>query len=389
MKNIISRICGALLICVGAASCDSGESPEETGPPEVDYGGNASSGMLTVLTWQDYIVPELVYQFSEDTGIDVSVTEIENSDQMRQEIEASPGRFDVVIADDYSIQKLIAGHLLLPLEKDRISNWKNLSEEFLGEYFDPDNAYSAPYSWGVVGIAYRKDRISDPAPTWHLLWDESQRGRIGLLDEPVDLYNIALLAGGVEPAEATEEQIVEAGERLFDCVERLGGKMDSFTANLDKLVSGELTLAVTYNSDCSLAMQENPELGMVFPGEGLPSWVDSFAILRDSANYDAAHEFIDFMLEGTAAAATANDLRQATPNLAALPMIDEDLASDPTVFLPPELREICSLSSFPKSGELAVKKSTLELFQRIRVAGHAQAGGESRPEDSQEVGRLK
>lgn len=389
MKNIISRICGALLICVGAASCDSGGGPGEAASPEGTVDGAATPGVLTIVTWQDYIVPDLVFQFSQKTGIDVSVVEIENSDQMRQEIEASPGRFDLVIADDYSIQKLVAGHLLLPLEKERLSNWKNLSEEFLGGYFDPENTYSAPYSWGVVAIAYRKDLIRNPAPSWSLLWDESQKGKIGLLDEPVDLYNIALLANGVHPTEATEAQIAEAGERLFDCVDRLGGQMDSFTANLDKLAQGALTVAVTYNSDCSLAMQENPRLGMVFPEEGMPSWVDSFAILRDSANYGAAHDFIDFMLDGAAAAATANGLRQATPNHAALPLIDESLVSDPVVFLSPEVREVSYLASFPEAGELAVKKSTLELFQRIRVAGNAQAGGEHRPDDRKEVGRLK
>ena len=44
--------------------------------------------------------------------------------------------------------------------------------------YDPDNAYSVPYTWGVVGIVYNKTMVQEPPTSWDALWDIEYAGNV-------------------------------------------------------------------------------------------------------------------------------------------------------------------------------------------------------------------
>ena len=63
--------------------------------------------------------------------------------------------YDVIIPSDYMIARLAAEGLLKEMNpKDKIANYKYIDEKFKGLYYDPEEKWSVPYTYGTVGIIY-------------------------------------------------------------------------------------------------------------------------------------------------------------------------------------------------------------------------------------------
>ena len=49
--------------------------------------------------------------------------------------------------------------LLQELDVSNIPNLKNVDPQYMGLEYDPEGAYSVPYTWGVVGIVYNTQMV--------------------------------------------------------------------------------------------------------------------------------------------------------------------------------------------------------------------------------------
>ena len=72
--------------------------------------------------------------------------------------------YDVIIPSDYMIARLQEEGMLRPLNFDNIPNYEYIGEDFRGLYYDPEERYTVPYTYGVVGVIYNanKDSIKNP-----------------------------------------------------------------------------------------------------------------------------------------------------------------------------------------------------------------------------------
>ena len=108
-------------------------------------------------------------QFTKETGFDVEYITYEDPDEVEARLASEPGKFDVVIADDLSINRLSELRLIQPIDDKLLQNLSNISDEYVGKKFDPANDYSLPYMWGTTLVAYRSDKIEQPEKTWKSL----------------------------------------------------------------------------------------------------------------------------------------------------------------------------------------------------------------------------
>lgn len=112
---------------------------------------SGENGQVIVYNWGEYIDPETIKSFEEETGIKVVYDEFETNEIMYPKVEAGASQYDVVCPSDYMIQKMIDSDLLQPLNFDNIPNAKaNINQQYWeqSEQFDPGNLYSVPYCWG-------------------------------------------------------------------------------------------------------------------------------------------------------------------------------------------------------------------------------------------------
>jgi spermidine/putrescine transport system substrate-binding protein len=324
---------------------------------------------LSLLIWEEYIAPSVIEGFTLETGVRVAVTEIDNSEQFKQAFASKPDGFDVVVADEKTMKELMDLRLLAELDGEKLGAGAGRLEPFLTSAFDPGNRFTIPYHWGLTVLAGKSGIPSGADHSWSLLWREDLE--IALLDEPADIMWVALLALGYNPAAATEAQIDEAAAKLAQRFPDITRVMNDQVTVLDKLEAGEVDLVMTYNGDALTRMATFPGMEVVVPREGAPLWLDSFAISRDAPNAALAHQFIAYMTRPEISARSTAELNYASPNLAALPLIDETLLENLSLYSGPELIEKCSFVRFPAEAEKYARQTMLALISGSRSRTYA------------------
>jgi spermidine/putrescine-binding protein len=352
-----------LFAALGTISCDQKDRPADS-PRE-----SSARTELSILTWSDYLVPEVVERFESESGATVRVTEVENSERLIQVQAEKPGSFDVIIADNDSVSKLKELSLIASINHELVPEFERIAPEFRNLWFDPKNQFSVPYLWGATGIAYRKSAVPGGIDSWGALWDPKLKGHVAIIDEPVDMYYIRLLADGVDPGEAGVGDFESARKSLADFFSGMQGRMTDYMTALDLLEAGRMDVVVTYGGDAAQRMCGNPDIDFVIPKEGSLLWLDSFVISRDSPNRRLAHQFLNFMSRPDIAGISSNELKFASPNLAAKELIDPALSGDPNLYPDRKLLEKCWFINFSAGNRQVVEQEVVKLFEELRSRG--------------------
>ena len=176
----------------------------------------ATSNSLVVYNWGEYIDPDVLDEFEEETGISIIYDEFETNEIMYPKVEAGAVVYDVICPSDYMVQKMIENDLLEPLDYDKIPNISNIDPDYLksAEQFDPGNRYCVPYCWGTVGILYNKTMVDEPVDSWDILWDEKYKDEILMQDSVRDTFAVALKRLGYSLNSTDSKELQEAADSL-------------------------------------------------------------------------------------------------------------------------------------------------------------------------------
>ena len=328
----------------GLAACGGGRADL---PPVIEAYGRAVprdslSRTVYLFNFTDYLAPSLVEAFERGYGVDVVVDFYDHTDAMIAKLLAGGiGQYDVVIAADYAVSVLRGRELLQPLDHARLPNLANLDATFRDLPFDPGNRYSVGYQWGTTGLGVRRDRAGDPAgglDSWALVFDSAAAvGPFTMLDEPREVIGAALKYLG-HSANTTDPAQLARAEALLRAQRRRVLTYASATGGRDLLAAGDAVVAHGYSGDMVMARAEVPGIQYVLPREGAMFWTDNMVIPVRARSRYTAEVFINFVLDAEHGAALSNYTRFATPNHAALPMVDSALRNDPAIFPAAEVR---------------------------------------------------
>ena len=323
----------------GIVAC-SGDSRSKS---KSDLGTGAGERVLNVITWEDYVAPEVLEAFSKRTGIKVNMDTFGDTEELIGKLSAYSHRYDVVIFDNASAHRVANMKLLRKIDKERLPGMANIAQKFLNMDADPGNTYTVPYLWGSTLVAYRKDKITDPEPSFDLLFDPKpeMKGRVMMIEDPVELFGVAHICEGRSTNSYDDRSLRAAAEVLKRQARELGAKHGSDKEVRDGLASGEIWAAMCYSGDAAWVAEDHEEVGYFFPKEGATLWLDIMTIARDSQNVDEAYAFIDFVLEPEIGAMNANGLWYATPNEKALPLLKKELLDDTALFPPKQVIASC------------------------------------------------
>ena len=313
--------------------------------------GGGNNGEVIVYNWGEYIDPETIEMFEEETGIKVVYDEFETNEIMYPKVEAGASSYDVVCPSDYMISKMIENDLLAELNFDNMPNAKeNIGEQYYEQSkgFDPENKYSVPYCWGTVGILYNKTMVDEPITCWAQLWDEKYADNILMQDSVRDAFMVAEKLNGfsmntVDPAELeiAKNSLIEQKPLVQAYV------IDQVR---DKMIGNEAAIGVIYSGEAIYTQRENPDLEYVIPEEGTNVWIDSWVVLKNAPNKENAEKFIDFMCRPDIAVKNFEYITYSTPNEAARELIeDEDIKNSEIAF--PDLSQYDNLEVFVYLGE--------------------------------------
>lgn len=295
---------------------------------------SSAADQVIVYNWGEYIDPEVLDMFEEETGITVVYEEFETNESMFPKVQAGAVSYDLVCPSDYMIQRMIENNLLAEINFNNIPNLKNIGEQYLeqSQGFDPENKYSVPYCWGTVGILYNKTMVDEPVDSWSILWNEKYADQILMQNSVRDAFGIALKYCGYSLNSKDLDELQEAKELLM----KQKPLVQAYVVDQvrDKMISNEAAIGVIYSGEAIYTQSENPDLEYVIPKEGSNVWIDSWVIPKNAQNKENAEAFINFLCRPDIAKMNFDYITYSTPNTAARDLIEDDAIRNSTIAFP-------------------------------------------------------
>lgn len=297
-----------------------------------------SNDVVTLYNWGDYIDPELIDQFEEETGYQVEYETFDSNEAMLAKIDQGGTAFDLAVPSDYMIELMIERDMLIPLDHRLIDGMEHLNERFLDLPFDPHNRYSIPYFWGTLGIIANETLVdTDHLTSWSDLWKDEFKDNILLYDGAREVLGFALQAKGHSLNDTSLDHLTQARDDIW----RLLPNVRAFVADEIKMYMAqkEAAVAVTFSGEAIAAMEEDEDLVYIIPEEGSNIWFDNIVIPKTAQNIEGAYAFINFMLRPEVAAQNSEYIGYSTPNKDALAYIDPSFFDNPAFYPEPEAIE--------------------------------------------------
>lgn len=311
---------------------------------------NKNNEQVIVYNWGEYLDPEVLTMFEEETGIEVVYDEYETNETMYPKVASKAAEYDVVCPSDYMIQKMIENNLLAEIDFDQVPNIKNIDPNYIKQSrdFDPENKYSVPYCVGTVGILYNKTMVDEPVDSWDILWNDKYKDNILMQDSVRDAFMVALKKFGYSMNSTDPEELEKAKQALID--QKPLTQAYVVDQVRDKMIGNEAAIGVIYSGEAIYTQRENSDLEYVIPKEGTNVWIDSWCILKDAPNKENAEKFINFLCRPDIALMNFEYITYSTPNTEARKLIEDDDIRNSTIAFP-DLSQYKNLETFRYLGE--------------------------------------
>jgi putrescine transport system substrate-binding protein len=305
--------------------------------------------VLNLYAWAEYFPAAVIQQFETETGIKVNYATLDSNDVAETTLSAGHSGFDLVTVNaSPHLGRQIPKGLWLALDLARITHLRNVDPRLLEimRRVDPENRHAIPYVWGTTGIIFNPDKIraimpDAPVDSLDMLFQPDIAARfkqcgISVLDSWVDILPMISLYLGRKELD-TEPQTLALISSTFRQVRPFIRRINT-PGYYDQLARGELCLAMGYSADAMAAqrlaaqLHTGVHLDYRQPREGIPMYIDAFAIPADSRHAQAALKFIDFVLRPEIGAALAQATSFAIANTAAMAQLSPQQRDNPMIY---------------------------------------------------------
>jgi putrescine transport system substrate-binding protein len=341
----------------------------------------AESKVLNILNWADYIAPETIKNFEKETGVRVRYDNFDANETLHARLVAGKTGYDIVVPGAHFAKMQIDGKLLLPLDRSKLSNWKNLDPALLKklETVDPGNQHLVTWLWGFVTVGINPDKVKAalgnlpmPANPLDLLLDPRYAERMKtcgthMLDSASEVVPVVMLHAG-KPGWSNSAADYNAARDVLMKVRPHITRINS-PGPINDLANGKICVSLGYSGDFLIANQRAAEnktgqkIEALIPPRGATMFMDTMAIPKDAKNVDNAHRFIDYILRPQVHASLTNTVFYGNPNSASRAFVKPEIANNPVVF--PRAADVEKLA-FPTPLNNDGRRAQTRLFQSFK-----------------------
>jgi len=315
-KKAISLLLAAVF-ALSLTACSAAGSSAGTG-----------KGTLNLYVWTEYVPDSVIKGFEKETGITVNVSTFSSNEDMLAKVKAeSEGAFDIVQPSDYMVEQMINQGMLEKIDNTKLTNIGNIGKEYLNPSYDPTGEYSVPYLGGVGAIAVNTAKITDPITSYDDLFNPKYANSLVVLDDFRATIGMTERSMGLSMNETDPAALAEVKTKLLTLKNNV--KLYDSDSPKSALISGDCTLAFCWSAEIALAMEENPDIKIVYPDEGAYLFMDNWCVPKGVKNYDEAMEFINYMLKAETAKAVSEEFPYLNPNTAATALLGSSYTDNP------------------------------------------------------------
>lgn len=364
----------ALLLAASAlgasllVGCDSGHQGEQ-------------ARVVNIYNWADYIGKDTLAKFESATGIKVVYDTYDADETLEAKMMAGDSGYDVVSTSTDFFSRQIKAGIYQKLDRGKLPNWHNLDPQVLEieAGADPGNLYAMPYLRHVNGFAYNVDMIKQrmpdaPLDSLDMIFKPEIIARfadcgVSFLDQAEDVLQLALNYLHLDP-NSTNPADYKRAEQLLLSVRPFIRAFDS-SEYMNGLGNREFCISMSWSGDYAAARARakaagvDVNLAFTVPREGANASFDALLIPVDAPHPDAAHRFLNFILEPRVIADITNEIHYANDNLASTPYIDPAILHDPAIYPTPE-----TAARLYQSAEVspALERIRTRTWTRIKTA---------------------
>jgi spermidine/putrescine transport system substrate-binding protein len=294
------------------------------------------AGELTMANWPLYIDKKAgqsptVHSFEEEHDVDMEYKVAINDNEeffgtIREPLsQGQSSGWDIIVVTDWVVARMIRLGYLEPLHHEDLPNFEaNAAEKFKDPLSDPGNAHSVPWAAGITGIGYDIEATGRELTSVQDLFDPAFAGRVGMFTEMRDTFGLVLLSQGVEPSQATVEDVEKAQQLLLENRDNFRG----FYGNdyYDQLATGNLPISMAWSGDVFALALDNPNLRFVVPEEGAMKWTDNMVIPAGAEHPTDAHLFMNYVYDPRIAANITEWVWYESPVAQVEEIVQEDVA---------------------------------------------------------------
>lgn len=195
----------------------------------------------------------------------------------------TPAIANLVTLGDYWLESAIEKELISPLQVQELAGWQQLPPRWQaivqrdrkGVVAKDGQVWGAPYRWGTVVLAYRKDKFEELGwmPTdWSDLWRPELRDRISLLDQPREVIGLTLKKLGLSYNTQNLSQVPNLKQELLALHQQV--KYYSSNKYIEPLLVGDTWLALGWSTDVLSVRSIYSQIDAVVPQSGTSLWAD-------------------------------------------------------------------------------------------------------------------
>ena len=289
--------------------------------------GSSKTLTLNVYNWGEYISDgsegsldtikafETWYQETYGEKLKVNYTTYASNEDMYAKLSSGAVSYDVIIPSDYMIARLANENMLLELDYSNIPNYEYIGEDFRGLYYDPDDRYTVPYTYGVVGVIYNAAVVDEAdAGGWDLMWNEKYSGNIVQFNNSRDAFGTAMYKLGIDVNTTERAEWDRALAELKTQAPLVKSYVMDEIYNI--MESGEAAIGAYYAGDYFTMLDDQADgvdLRFYYP-ERTNYFVDAMCIPSCCQHKELAEIFINYMLSEEPAIANAEYIYYASPN---------------------------------------------------------------------------
>ncbi len=280
--------------------------------------------VLNVYNWGEYISDgsedsydtnaafEEWYLAEYGKEVKVNYTTYASNEDMYAKLKSGAVKYDIVIPSDYMIELMIEEDMLEEIDFSNIPNYQYIDENYRNLFYDPDNKYSVPYTYGMVGIIYNTKMVEGTPDSWSLMWDENYKGKILNFNNPRDAFGTAMYKLGID----VNTSDTADWDAAFEALKAQKPLVQSYVMDeiFNKMKGASAAIAPYYAGDFLTMYDDNNDLAFYYPKEGTNVFIDAICIPKGTQHKDIAEAYINFMLSEDAAIANAEYIGYASPN---------------------------------------------------------------------------
>ena len=180
---------------------------------------------------------------------------------------------------------------------------------------------------GAGAIAVNKAKVNKEIKSYADLFDPSLKDSLVVLDDFRAVIGMTSKSLGYDLSETDPARLKEVSDKLM----ALKDNVVLYDSDSPKsaLISGDCAAGMIWSAEIAMAMEEVPDIEVVYPEEGAYLFFDNWVVTKESPNYESAMKWINFMMEPENMAMVLEEFPYLCANTDAIDIMGEDYSGNP------------------------------------------------------------